>query len=110
MRPSRLLPGPPRPRPQRGAPHLFNAQGNAFDVDAFRIRCQGPILDWLRGASLPTARLLPPAALRDHYSALANRLAETPGLREHVTLTPGPAWIWDDFCNSFAAQAAAGAG
>ena len=45
---------------------LFDAQGNAFDVDAFRVRCQGPLTDWLRGASLPPANLLPPAALREH--------------------------------------------
>ena len=92
------------------AEQLFSAQGNAFDVDAFRTRCQGPILDWLRGAALPAADLLHPAALREHYSALATRLAEAPGLREHVAVTPGPAWLWDDFCNAFAAQAAADAG
>ena len=62
------------------------------------------------GAPLPAADLLHATALREHYSSLATRLADAPGLREHVALTPGPAWLWDDFCNAFAAQAAADAG
>ena len=33
---------------------LFDAQGNAFDIDAFRSRVQEPVLAWLGG--LPTPR------------------------------------------------------
>ena len=32
---------------------LFDAQGNAFDIDAFRSRIQVPILAWLDGAPTP---------------------------------------------------------
>ena len=32
---------------------LFDAQGNAFDADAFRSRVQAPVLAWLEGRPTP---------------------------------------------------------
>ena len=86
---------------------LFDAQGNAFDTDAFRSRVQTPLLAWLNGLPLPPADLMAPRALRLHYDHMVERVAADPDLRPHVAVTPGPAWVWDDFCTSFAAREAA---
>ena len=81
---------------------LFDAQGNAFDTDAFRSRVQAPLLAWLGGRRLPPADLMAPRALRLHYDHMVERVAADPDLRPHIAVTPGPAWVWDDFCTSFA--------
>jgi hypothetical protein len=86
---------------------LFDAQGNAFDTDAFRSRVQAPLLAWLSGLPLPPADLMTPRALRLHYDHMVERVAANPDLRPHIAVTPGPAWVWDDFCTSFAAHEAA---
>jgi hypothetical protein len=86
---------------------LFDAQGNAFDADAFRSRVQAPVLAWLEGRPTPHADLMPPAALRRHYDQLVARVSQDADLRPHIAVTPGPTWVWEDFCNSFAAQVAA---
>ena len=86
---------------------LFDAQGNAFDPDAFRARVQAPLLDWLRGRPLPHADLMPPHTLRQHYDQMVERVSVNPELRPHIAATPGPPWVWNDFCNSFAVRGAA---
>ena len=86
---------------------LFDAQGNAFDTDAFRSRVQAPVLAWLGGQPLPPASLMAPLALRHHYSRMVERVSVDPDLRPHIAITPGPTWVWDDFCTSFAAHEAA---
>ena len=42
---------------------MFDAQGNAFDPDAFRSRIQAPLLEWLRGIPFTPADLMAPMAL-----------------------------------------------
>jgi hypothetical protein len=86
---------------------MFDAQGNAFDPDAFRSRVQAPLLGWLRGRPLPPADLMPPLALRRHYDQMVERVSVDPELRPHIAVTPGPPWVWNDFCTSFAALGAA---
>jgi len=78
---------------------LFDAQCNAFDVDAFRSRIHSPLVARLRGAVLPPAALMPPANLGRHYSAIATRLAGEADPRSAVTLSSGPGWLWEDFCH-----------
>ena len=87
--------------------NVFDAQGNAFDVDAFRLRVQEPLLNWLEGARIPPAALLAPALLGRHYAALVERVSAHQELLPHIAATPGPGWLWQDFCTSFAAQEAA---
>ena len=93
----------------RGSPHawLFDVQGNAFDIDAFRSRIQIPILAWLDGQHTPPADFMPPAALGRHYEVLVAAASEHQDLRPHIALTPGPAWLWYDFYTSYVAHAAA---
>ena len=86
---------------------MFDAQGNAFDPDAFRSRVQAPLLGWLRGRPLPSADLMSPLALRRHYDQMVERVSVDPELRPHIAVTPGPPWVWNDFCTSFAAHGAA---
>ena len=86
---------------------MFDAQGNAFDPDAFRSRVQAPLLGWLRGRPLPSADLMSPLALRRHYDQMVERVSADPELRPHIAVTPGPPWVWNDFCTSFAAHGAA---
>ena len=86
---------------------LYDAQGNAFDADAFRSRVQAPLLAWLGGQPLPPANLMPPTALRRHYDALVQRASAQVDLPPHIAVTPGPSWVWNDFCTSFAALEAA---
>ena len=86
---------------------LYDAQGNAFDADAFRSRVQVPLIAWLGGQPLPPANLMPPTALRRHYDLLVERVSTQVDLRPHIAITPGPRWVWNDFCTSFAAQDAA---
>ena len=50
---------------------------------------------------------MPPLALRRHYDQMVERVSVDPELRPHIAVTPGPAWVWDDFCISFAAREAA---
>ncbi len=83
----------------------FDAQGNAFDTDAFRSRVHVPLLGWLRGRPIPPANLMAPLAL--HYNRMVERVSVVPDLRPHIARTPGPSWVWDDFCASFAARDAA---
>ena len=86
---------------------LFDAQGNAFDTDAFRSRVQVPLLGWLGGRPIPPANLMAPLALRHHYNRMVERVSVDPDLRPHIARTPGPSWVWDDYCTSFAAREAA---
>ena len=86
---------------------LFDAQGNAFDVDACRSRIQEPILAWLQGAPTPSARPLAPAAVGLHYRRLVDRVSVHDDLRPHIAVIPGPGWLWQEFCSSFAAPEAA---
>ena len=50
---------------------------------------------------------LPPLALRRHYDQMVERVSVDPELRPHIAVTPGPPWVWNDFCTSFAALGAA---
>ena len=95
---------------RKGSPptsELFDAQGNAFDIDAFRSRVQEPVLAWHGGLPTPPAVPMPPAALRRHYDQLVARVSVHQELLPHIAISPGPSWLWDDFCTSFAAQEAA---
>ena len=77
---------------------LFDAQGNAFDVDAFRARVQAPVLGWLLGTPLPPAILMAPDALGRHYDQIVARVAGQADLGfAAVALTPGPDWLWHNF-------------
>ena len=69
---------------------LFDAQGNAFDTDAFRSRVQVPLLGWLGGRPIPPANLMAPLALRHHYNRMVERVSVDPDLRPHLARTPGP--------------------
>ena len=50
---------------------------------------------------------MPPAALKRHYDLLVARVSMQADLRPHIAISPGPSWVWNDFCTSFAAQEAA---
>ena len=68
-------------------------------MDAFRAHVQAPVLYWLRGTALPPAALMAPAALGRHYDQIAAQVANQAELRHAVARTPGPGWLWQDFCD-----------
>jgi hypothetical protein len=50
---------------------------------------------------------MPPHTLRQHYDQMVERVSVHQELRPHIAATPGPPWVWNDFCNSFAVRGAA---
>jgi hypothetical protein len=49
---------------------MYDAQGNSFDKDALRLRLEGPLLQWLRGADYEHPVYLSPAGLAAQYGDL----------------------------------------
>jgi hypothetical protein len=50
---------------------------------------------------------MPPHTLRQHYDQMVERVSVNPELRPHIAATPGPPWVWNDFCTSFAVRGTA---
>ena len=60
-----------------------------------------------RRAAHPPADPMPPTALSRHYDRLVAQVSVHQDLLPQIAISPGPSWLWSDFCTSFAAQEAA---
>ena len=77
---------------------IYDAQGNAFDVDAFRTRTHHAIDAWLRHGEAPETTTPPLATIAREYQRLYDTLATNDELRPHLATHPGPTHVWANLC------------